>query len=66
MQKLIDITDLKARFPLTDGNIGNILGTTGGYSSGFTAGATDQIITLSGYNPGSTSDATIISNLIAT
>jgi len=41
------------------------ISSAGGYSSGFAAGATDQLIVLSGYNPGANPDATIISNLIA-
>ncbi|MBK8188744.1 MAG: tandem-95 repeat protein [Cellvibrio sp.] len=41
------------------------ISSSGGYSSGFSNSLTDQTIVLSNYNPGSTSDATIISNLIA-
>ena len=41
------------------------ISSTGGYSSGFSNAQTDQTIVLSNYNPGSTSDATIITNLIS-
>ena len=41
------------------------ISSAGGYSSGFSNSQTDQTIVLSNYNPGSTSDTTIINNLIA-
>jgi VCBS repeat-containing protein len=37
----------------------------GGYSSGYDNSTTDQVIVLNAYNPGESSDAVIISNLIS-